>query len=183
MEKSRTLVLVATMRSPTIGSPDQTYLRARCAKLGRPRRATAPDFPACAASPKGDQTTYLGPRTTVWRHDDDGVPGVRASQGCGRSFFPGSPPNSEVATGELLELAAGISCMGRARAQRMVRRPPPAVRCLASPGRHRRAHAACDSSGAGFCVPPPGSGSCRCRGGRPPCGSRCSPGNRAGPRT
>jgi hypothetical protein len=53
MEKSRTLVLVATMRSPTIGSPDQTYLRARCAKLGRPRRATAPDFPACAASPKG----------------------------------------------------------------------------------------------------------------------------------
>src|SRR5258705_2000809 len=70
MEKSRTLVLVATMRSPTIGSPDQTYLRARCAKLGRPRRATAPDFPACAASPKGDQTTYLGPRTTVRRHDD-----------------------------------------------------------------------------------------------------------------
>src|SRR3954447_5413606 len=53
MEKSRTLVLVATMRSPNIGSPDQTYLRARCAKLGRPRRATAPDFPACAASPKG----------------------------------------------------------------------------------------------------------------------------------
>src|SRR5258705_11057040 len=70
MEKSRTLVLVATMRSPTIGSPDQTYLRARCAKLGRPRRATAPDFPACAASPKGDERTYLVPRTTVRRHDD-----------------------------------------------------------------------------------------------------------------
>ena len=63
MEKSRTLVLVATMRSPTIGSPDQTYLRARCAKLGRPRRATAPDFPACAGVPQGDQRTYLGPRT------------------------------------------------------------------------------------------------------------------------
>ena len=61
MEKSRTLVLVATMRSPTIGSPDQTYLRARCAKLGRPRRATAPDFPACAASPKGT-------KELIWVH-------------------------------------------------------------------------------------------------------------------
>jgi hypothetical protein len=39
----------------------------------------------------------------------DGVPGVRAGDGCGRSFFPGRPPNSEVATGDLLELAAGIS--------------------------------------------------------------------------
>ena len=27
MEKSRTLVLMATMRSPTIGSPDQTDIR------------------------------------------------------------------------------------------------------------------------------------------------------------
>jgi hypothetical protein len=39
----------------------------------------------------------------------DGVPDVRAAEGCGRSFFPGSPPNSAVATGELRELAAGIS--------------------------------------------------------------------------
>ena len=38
----------------------------------------------------------------------DGVPGVRASNGCGRSFFPGRPPG-RVATGVLLELAAGIS--------------------------------------------------------------------------
>ena len=81
MEKSRTLVLVATMRSPTIGSPDQTYLRARCAKLGRPRRATAPDFPACAASPKGT-------KELIWVHGQwsgdmmiDGVPDVRAVKG------------------------------------------------------------------------------------------------------
>src|SRR6185436_13531818 len=81
MEKSRTLVLVATMRSPTIGSPDQTYLRARCAKLGRPRRATAPDFPACAASQKGT-------KELIWVHGQwsgdmmmDGVPDVRAGKG------------------------------------------------------------------------------------------------------
>ena len=52
MEKSRPLVLVATMRSPTTGSPDHTHLRLTCAKettLGeRPR----PDFPACASVPK-----------------------------------------------------------------------------------------------------------------------------------
>jgi hypothetical protein len=45
MEESRTLVLTATMRSPTIGSPDQTQKRAHCAKKHQPRRATAPDFP------------------------------------------------------------------------------------------------------------------------------------------
>jgi hypothetical protein len=39
----------------------------------------------------------------------DGVPGVRAGDGCGRSFFPGSPPGWRVATGILRELAAGIS--------------------------------------------------------------------------
>jgi hypothetical protein len=55
--KSRTLVLTATMRSPTIGSPDQTQKRAHCAKKHRPRRATAPDFPACAGVPEGDQET------------------------------------------------------------------------------------------------------------------------------
>src|SRR6478672_6337164 len=55
--KSRTLVLTATMPSPTIGSPDQTQKRAHCAKKHRPRRATAPDFPACAGVPEGDQET------------------------------------------------------------------------------------------------------------------------------
>ena len=40
----------------------------------------------------------------------DGVPGVRLlPKGCGRSVFPGSPPNSGVATGDLRELAAGIT--------------------------------------------------------------------------
>ena len=40
----------------------------------------------------------------------DGVPGVRAAEGCGRSVFAGGPPhNEEVAAGELRELAAGIS--------------------------------------------------------------------------
>ena len=58
--KSRTLVLVATMRSPTTGSPDQTQKRAHCAKNHRPRRATAPDFPACAGVPKGPRNSKLG---------------------------------------------------------------------------------------------------------------------------
>ena len=53
MEKSRTLVLMASMRSPTIGSPDQTDIRAPHAKIDRPRRATAPDFPHTRASSKG----------------------------------------------------------------------------------------------------------------------------------
>ena len=39
----------------------------------------------------------------------DGVPGVRAAEGCGRSVFAGGPPNSGVATGDLREPAAGIS--------------------------------------------------------------------------
>src|SRR5258705_6438978 len=56
MEESRTLVLVATMRSPTIGSPAQTQKRAHCAKKHRPRRATAPDFPACAGVPRDHGT-------------------------------------------------------------------------------------------------------------------------------
>jgi hypothetical protein len=57
--KSRTLVLIATMRSPTIGSPDQTQKRAHCAKKHRPRRATAPDFPACTSVPKGPRNSKL----------------------------------------------------------------------------------------------------------------------------
>ena len=67
MEKSRTLVLIATMRSPTIGSPDQTQKRAHCAKNDRPRRATAPDFPACAGVPEGDQRTDMRGLATVGR--------------------------------------------------------------------------------------------------------------------
>src|ERR1700757_661899 len=39
----------------------------------------------------------------------DGLPDVRASKGCGRSFFPGGRPSTGVAAGELRELAAGIS--------------------------------------------------------------------------
>jgi hypothetical protein len=38
MEKTRTLVLMATMRSPTIGSPDQTHLRAGPKMMGESRR-------------------------------------------------------------------------------------------------------------------------------------------------
>ena len=54
MEKTRTLVLMATMRSPTIGSPDQTHLRAQ---LRREAPISAGDrtpiFPHARASPKG----------------------------------------------------------------------------------------------------------------------------------
>ena len=39
----------------------------------------------------------------------DGVPGVRAGDGCGRSFFPGRPPRQRVAAGALQELTAGIN--------------------------------------------------------------------------
>jgi hypothetical protein len=39
----------------------------------------------------------------------DGLPDVRVSQGCDRSFFPGGPPGAGVAAGLLQELAAGIS--------------------------------------------------------------------------
>jgi hypothetical protein len=52
----------------------------------------------------------------IWVHGQwsgdmmiDGGPDVRAVKGCGRSIFPGSPPNSGVATGSLLEPTAGIS--------------------------------------------------------------------------
>src|SRR5258705_11102340 len=47
------------MRSPTTGSPDQTQKRAHCAKNHRPRRATAPDFPACAGVPKGPRNSKV----------------------------------------------------------------------------------------------------------------------------
>jgi hypothetical protein len=80
MEESRTLVLVATMRSPTIGSPDQTQKRAHCAKKHRPRRATAPDFPACAGVPRDHGTqksvaAHIGDWNVgfQWKH---GVPSV-----------------------------------------------------------------------------------------------------------
>ena len=66
MEESRTLVLMATMRSPTIGSPDQTQKRAHCAKKHRPRRATAPDFPACAGVPEaGTRQLKQSPQLTA----------------------------------------------------------------------------------------------------------------------
>ena len=39
----------------------------------------------------------------------DGVPGVRAAKGVRPLSLSGSPPNSGVATGDLRELAAGIS--------------------------------------------------------------------------
>jgi len=39
----------------------------------------------------------------------DGVPDVRAAEGCGRSFFPGRRPSTGVAAGLVRELAAGIS--------------------------------------------------------------------------
>src|SRR6201988_4741432 len=68
--KSRTLVLTATMRSPTIGSPDQTQKRAHCAEKYPPRRGTAPDFPACAGVPKG-------PRNSKLRVEGDGDMTVR----------------------------------------------------------------------------------------------------------
>jgi hypothetical protein len=62
-------------------------------------------------------TSLRGPAPSlIWVHGQwsgdmmmDGVPDVRAAEGCDRSFFPGSPPNSGVATGKLRKLAAGIS--------------------------------------------------------------------------
>ena len=62
MEKSRTLVPMASMRSPTSGSPDQTRYTGsaapRTTDLGeRPH----PDFPACAGVPqRGPRNSKLG---------------------------------------------------------------------------------------------------------------------------
>ncbi len=66
--KSRTLVLVATMRSPTIGSLDQTDIRAhprqRVIDLGeRPH----PIFPHARASPEGDHITDIRGLVTAGR--------------------------------------------------------------------------------------------------------------------
>jgi hypothetical protein len=59
MEKSRTLVLVATMRSPTIGSPDQTHLRALLRREA-PTSASdrTPIFPHARASRTGPQNSF-----------------------------------------------------------------------------------------------------------------------------
>ena len=105
---------------------------------------------------------YLGPRTRVRRHDDGwgarraGCQRVRplilsgaSTQTAGGDRGPcGSWPRASA------DLWAG-------HAHNAFRRPPPSLRGPASPGRHRRAHAGCDSCGAGFCAAPPASGSCR----------------------
>ena len=82
---------------------------APCARQGleiegeRPR----PIFQHARASPKGT-------KELIWVHGrrsgdmmTDGMPGMRAGAGCGRSFFPGRPPRRRVATGRLRELAGG----------------------------------------------------------------------------
>jgi hypothetical protein len=67
-ESDPRVVLVATMRSPTIGSPNQTQKRAHCAKKHRPRRATAPDFPACAGVPKEPRNSkFVAKSHATWR--------------------------------------------------------------------------------------------------------------------
>jgi len=127
---------------------------------------------------------YLGPRTMSGDMMMDGVPGVRAAEGAaaqsfrvvhlrGRGWRQESCGSWPRASGDLW---AG-------HAYNAFRRPPPCRRGPASPARHRRVHAGCDSCGAAFCVRPPGSGSCRCRGGRPACGSRHSPASLGEPRT
>ena len=69
----------------------------------------------CESIVGGDASGVPAP-SLIWVHGlgsgdmmMDGVPGVRAGDGCGRSFFPGRPPGVWVAAGTLLELAAGIS--------------------------------------------------------------------------
>src|SRR5271166_283035 len=61
--ESRTLVLVATMRSPTIGSPDQTAIRARLRQV-RPTSGERPHpiFRYARASPKGTASTAIKAR-------------------------------------------------------------------------------------------------------------------------
>jgi len=51
---------------------------------------------------------YLGPRTRSGDMMIDGVPDVRASQGCGRSISAGDPPRVGVAPGGFRELTADI---------------------------------------------------------------------------
>src|SRR6185312_16072534 len=58
--KSRPLVLVATMRSPTTGSPDHTHLRAHLRQATTTSASDrAPIFPHARASPKRDHITHL----------------------------------------------------------------------------------------------------------------------------
>ena len=106
-----------------------------------------------------------GSTDDVRRHDDGwGARRAGCRRGCGRSVFPGSPPST--GRGWRQEpcrswpLASADVWAGHAH--NAFRRPPPSLRGPASPGRHRRARAACDSSGARFCAPRPTSGSCRC---------------------
>ncbi len=81
-EKSRTLVLVATMRSPITGSPDHSRLWAQPAPMAhRPRQATAPKFPRIAqASPR------QGPVNSLLRNESDQIAShmtcVRATGKC-----------------------------------------------------------------------------------------------------
>jgi len=53
-------VLVATMRSPTTGSPDHTHLRAHLRQATTTSASDrAPIFPHARASPKRDHMTHL----------------------------------------------------------------------------------------------------------------------------
>jgi hypothetical protein len=65
----------------------------------------------CVIPPVGraGAQTYLGPRTRSGDMMMDGVPGIRAVEGCGRSVFSGRPPIRRVATVRGRELAAGIT--------------------------------------------------------------------------
>ena len=62
MEKSRTLVLEQQCAAPPSAPRVKLIFGLSRARQGRPQRATAPDFPACAGVPKGTkEIIYLIP--------------------------------------------------------------------------------------------------------------------------
>jgi hypothetical protein len=126
---------------------------------------------------------YLGPRTSSGDMMMDGVPGVRAGNGCGRSFFPVS--SQAAGTGrEIAGAGRGHQLMyGQGTRTTHLGGHP-----LVFGHRHGQGGIAeftqrVIAAAQDFSVRPPASGFCRCRGARPTGGSRRNPGNRGGPRT
>ena len=107
---------------------------------------------------------YLGPRTGSGDMMIDGVPGRRACERLRPLILSGKSTQQRGGDRNL----AGASRRhqlkyGQGTRTTHLRQPlPVAVGPRAAPVRHHRGHAACDSSDARFCAPPPGWGSCRC---------------------
>jgi hypothetical protein len=126
---------------------------------------------------------YLGPRTMVRRHDD-GWGARRVGRRWVRSLILSRASTQRGGGREIAGADRGHQLIdGHGTHRWHLRRPP--GRAQVGLARRHRVHADCDSSGARFCVRPPGPGFNRYghRAWPPACGSRRNPGNRAERRT